>query len=230
MKLEELSVTVDARLVGCEDPTFAEWAAAELMWLPERGMGYLRVTDQPYDRDYFAKYLGYAATELGQALTRARMEFILRHAPELGLLIDVGIGCGQFVAAARQAGLEANGWDVMPPAVEWLERNGICLDPRRTFADALTFWDSLEHLPDPAAYIVSAREWVFCSLPIVPGDGPPRANWKHFRPDEHCWYWTRSGLIGWMAEQGFRCVEHNTMESLLGREDVSTFAFRRVDD
>lgn len=226
MNISEL--TLDVRLTGCDDDAFTSWAQSGLIWLPERGMGFLRVTEAPYDADYFAKYQRYAATHLGQALTRERLALVQRHAPECGLLIDVGIGCGQFVAAARQAGVEAQGWDVMPEAVEWLERNGICLDPRRTFADALTFWDSLEHIPDAAVLLASAREWVFCSLPIVPGDGPPPRDWKHLRRDEHCWYFTRAGLLEWMAAQGFVCVECNAAESLLGRDDIESFAFRRV--
>jgi hypothetical protein len=30
-----------------------------------------------------------------------------------------------------------------------------------------------------------------------------------------------------MAEEGFDCLEHTTSESLLGREDIGTFVFRR---
>jgi hypothetical protein len=204
-----------------------------VIWDSARGIGYLPVTEQPYDADYFAKYEAYAATEMGRAITQARVELVRRHVSWETSLVDVGIGCGAFVDAVEDGGLAygfgfALGYDINPVGVAWLEKRFAFRDPRSEPVDALTFWDSLEHITNAAEFIASAREWVFCSLPIVPGDGPPRADWKHYRPDEHCWYWTRMGLVRWMADHGFRCVECNLMESDLGREDIETFAFRRV--
>jgi hypothetical protein len=216
-----LSVHVDA--IGAEDATFHEWATAGLVWLPERGMGFYPVAEQPYDAAYFEKYERYAATEMGRAITAARVALVHRHAPA-ATVVDIGIGSGDFIAAR---GEWTYGYDINPAGVAWLQSRDLYAHAPTT-AEALTFWDSLEHLPDAAAFVASARRWVFCSLPIVPGDGPPRMDWKHFRPTEHCWYWTYRGLIKWMEEQGFACVEHNTMETLLGREDIGTFAFKRV--
>jgi hypothetical protein len=216
-----LSVHVDA--IGAEDATFHEWATAGLVWLPERGMGFYPVAEQPYDAAYFEKYQRYAATPMGYAITAARANLVMRHALPRQL-VDVGIGCGDFVLAMGDG---AFGFDVNPAGVSWLEERGRFRDPREHPVDILTFWDAIEHLPDAAAFVAAAREWVFCSLPIVPGDGPPPLDWKHFRRDEHCWYWTRAGLIRWMSEQGFECVEVNAMETLLGREDIESFAFRR---
>lgn len=206
------------------DATFVRWAQDGLVWLPLRGMGYLRVEANPYDAEYFARYEAYADTEMGRALNAARLELVERYASSV-TVIDIGIGCGQFVESRPHA----RGYDINPVGVAWLQARGWFRDPRADPADALTFWDSLEHINNAAAFVASAREWVFVSLPIVPGNGPPRPEWKHYRPDEHCWYWTRSGFIEWMREQGFRCVEHNLMETMLGREDIGSFAFRRRD-
>jgi hypothetical protein len=203
------------------DPVFAEWMQAGLVWLPERGMGYYPVREAPYDQAYFEKYEGYAATSMGAAITRERAALVRRHAPH-ALVCDVGIGCGAFVEA-----MGCCGYDINPAAVTWLCERGAWHDPYETPVDALTCWDALEHIPDAARLVASARRWVFCALPIVPGAGPPPPTWKHFRPTEHCWYWTEPGLIAWMAAQGFACVEVNTLETGLGREDVTSFAFRR---
>ncbi|HEX6941042.1 MAG TPA: class I SAM-dependent methyltransferase [Longimicrobiales bacterium] len=203
---------------------FRRWLGEGLIWLPERGMGFLPITARPYDRAYWEKYERYARTDLGRELTRLRVELVRRHAGSAASAIDVGIGCGQFVLAR---GANTYGFDINPVAVVWLKDRRLWRDPREQSADALTFWDSIEHIPDPAPLLQNAREWVFASLPIVPGDGPPRPEWRHYRPDEHCWYWTRRGFLAWMEAHGFRCVEHNTMESLAGREDIETFAFRR---
>lgn len=198
------------------------WASETLVWAPDLGMGYYPVSEQPYDAAYFAKYQGYAQTEQGRRIIEARTALVRRYAIGASAC-DVGIGCGAFIEAAG-----GYGFDINPVAVAWLRERGLFLDPRQVPVDALTFWDSLEHLSDPAAFVAAAREWVFCSLPIVPGDGPPPKGWKHRRDDEHCFYWTRSGLIRWMDREGFECMEVNAMETLLGREDIESLVFRRL--
>ncbi|MNF16908.1 hypothetical protein D3C80_2201530 [compost metagenome] len=50
---------------------------------------------------------------------------------------------------------------------------------------------------------------------------------KHYKPGEHIWYHTLHGLIGWCERQGFTLEEMNHAESDLGREGISSFAFRR---
>lgn len=218
-----MSTVMELELVPPVDEAFAAAMRSGLVWLPELGMGFLEVTEQPYDDAYFAKYEEYAATEMGVAITDARRGLVNRHVRGLNL-VDVGIGCGDFIDGFEGA----CGFDINPRAIEWLHARGLFLDPYEAAVHCATFWDSIEHIADAAKILRNVRRWVFCSLPIVPGDCPPRRDWKHLRRDEHCWYWTRAGFIRWMAAQGFHCVEHNTMESLLGREDIETFALRRV--
>jgi hypothetical protein len=42
------------------------------------------------------------------------------------------------------------------------------------------------------------------------------------------WYFTDRGLTSYMAEKGFLLVQRNTMEQVVGREDIGTYAFKRV--
>jgi hypothetical protein len=200
-----------------------------LVWLHEQGIGYLNVNEAPYDAAYFEKYEGYAATEQGRAITDARVALVMRHMV-VGDVADVGIGSGDFVQAMRDRSARhaTYGYDINPAGIAWLNERDAHLDPYTNQVDALTFWDALEHIPDVARMIANARRYVFCSLPIVPGDGPPALDWRHLRRDEVCWYFTRRGFVAWMAAQGFECVEHGTPESLLGRLDIVTFAFRRI--
>lgn len=209
-------------------PALHPWLDDSFVWLPERGVGWYLVTEPPeevYDEAYFRRYQRMAETDLGRELTGIRIELLRRHTrarPER--IVDVGVGAGQFVDAAG-----CRGYDVMRPAVVWLKDRRAWTDPREQPVDVATFWDSLEHIADADRIIRNVRHWVFLSLPIVPGHGPPPMDWKHLRRDEHCLYFTRDGLIRWMQAQGFRCVEHNTAESLAGREDIGSFAFRRVE-
>lgn len=200
-------------------------AAPSVRWDPGRGMGYLRVEGAPYDAEYFRKYERYAATPLGRSLDRLRVDLVARHAGPAAVL-DVGVGSGAFIEAR---GGKTYGFDINPAAVAWLEDRGLFRDPHERPVEVMTFWDSIEHIPDPAPMLANARRWVFVSLPIVPGAGPPAPDWRHLRPDEHCWYWTRRGFVRWMAGHGFRCVEHNMAESEAGRSDIHSFAFRRAD-
>lgn len=215
------------------DARFLHWASEGLVWLPERGMGFYPVdeADEPYRNGgaeaYWKKYEGYAVTPMGEAITRTRVDLVLSHCTDV--VLDVGIGCGAFIEALHAAGRSAYGFDVNPIATAWLAEHGLWRDPREpgVTVPVLTLWDVLEHLPDPAELLGRVTGWVFCSLPIF-RDGEHVVASRHFRPDEHRWYWTRDGLIRWMAELGLECVAHDDRETRLGREDIETFAFRRA--
>lgn len=186
-------------------------------------MGWYPVTEAPYNAGYFAKYEAYAATAMGAAITAARAALVDRWAPG-ARVVDVGIGCGDFVRARPNT----YGFDINPAGVCWLKDRWLWQDPYEVPADAITLWDCLEHIHNPARLLRSARRWVFVSLPVVPGEGPPPMDWKHLRRDEHCLYWTEPGFVAWMAEHGFACRQASRVEEQLGREDVGTFAFERV--
>lgn len=206
-----------------DDPVFRRWASEGLVWLPGRGMGRLEVREFPYDAAYFQKYERYADTALGRSLTTVRVALVRKHAGPDDV-VDIGVGSGQFVEA-----MDCRGYDVAPIPVEWLYETGRWQNPRETPCRTVTFWDTLEHVPDPVRILAHVTGWVFCTLPVVPDGAVPGPGWKHYRPDEHCWYWTRSGFVGWMREHGWALAERNTMEADLGREDVETFAFRRAE-
>jgi len=194
-----------------------------MVWLPQEGRGFypVRQEDMPYDREYFEKYRRQADTPIGHALTEARVQMVLRHWD--GPVLDVGIGCGQFVLAHPQA----HGFDVNPAGVAWLKEGGIWDDLYGRQYPALTFWDSLEHIFDIEKAVSHADEWVFVSLPIFDNSEHCLRS-KHFRPNEHVWYFTDTGLKDWFAKQGFACVEQNNLETLIGREGIGSYAFRRV--
>lgn len=193
-----------------------------MTWIDDPGIGYLPLTGaQPYDATYFEKYLGYAQTDLGRALNEARLALVARH--WTGSIVDIGIGCGQFVESRPATW----GYDVNPAGVEWLRARSLYLNPYRYDTRAITCWDSLEHIADPTPLLAGVREMVFVAVPIFRNLAHVRAS-KHFRPDEHCWYFTRRGLIEFMGAHAFTCVEENDDETRLGREDIRSFAFRRA--
>src|SRR5262245_1482097 len=209
-------------------PLVEQFAARRLTWWPQLGIGYYPVTAgiDPYDQAYFDRFARDADTELGRALMTARCDFVERHCS--GTLIDVGIGCGAFVDLRRRRLRTTYGYDVSPAGVRWLEERMLLFDPYVTSFTAMTFWDVLEHIPNFQPLLANCREWLFLSLPIF-RDAEHALGSKHFRPAEHCWYFTRDGLVFAMAACGFTLVTENQMETELGREDIGTFVFRRSD-
>jgi hypothetical protein len=216
----ELPVAYQRSLVG-------ELARDRLTWWPELGVGYYPVAAgaAPYDADYFAKYVGYAATPLGRALTAARCDLVERY--HRGALVDVGIGAGSFIAARRRRRQITYGWDVNPVALAWLDERRLLVDPHVIPFDAMSLWDALEHVADFRRLLANVRQWLFVSLPIFSDDAHVLRS-KHFRRDEHYWYFTRDGLVAVLGTFGFALVEESRLETELGREDIGTFVFRRA--
>lgn len=202
---------------------FSQEIKSGLVWLPELGMGRYPVPkDRPYDADYFSRYQELADTDLGRELTAARIRLVARH--YTGPVLDVGIGAGQFVTARP----ETKGYDVNPAGVEWLKERGAWANLYRDRYPALTFWDSLEHIDRPDVAVARAEKWVFVSVPIFSG-AEHIIRSRHFRRDEHIWYWTHDGLVAWFGEQGFELMESNGIETQLGREGIGSYAFARVE-
>lgn len=184
--------------------------------------GFFPVTQNGvYDESYFQKYVGYANTEMGKAILKGRLEFVSAVIPPYVTLIDVGIGCGQFVEARRNT----RGYDVNPSGVAWLQHRKLFHDISYE-APAMSFWDSMEHIEDPMKVLDKCVSVAFASVPIF-RDKAHALQSRHFRPDEHFWYWTEKGFIRHMGEAGFRLLERSDFETQLGREDILSFAFRR---
>lgn len=194
-----------------------------LIWCPEKGMGFHPREPMSYEHDYWEKYLVMDDTPLGDALTAARKELVDFYYS--GSIVDIGIGGGKFVTAMGDKGF---GFDVNADAINWLMENNRFCDPYAGHVDAITCWDSLEHIPEPEALVEQVKQFVFVSLPIFENPNTI-TNSKHYRPGEHIWYWSDAGLTKWFRELGFILVEKNNMETDLGREAISTYVFRRIE-
>lgn len=192
---------------------------SELQWHGDHG--FLEVIGNPYDQSYFDKYVGYANTEMGRRLNNARVRLVKYHAISTDI-VDVGIGSGQFVEVMPNC----KGYDVNPAGVAWLKQHSLWHDIYAEKAETATFWDSLEHIKDPIPVLMQIEKFVFVSMPVFQNKEHVLRS-KHFRPDEHYWYFTVFGFMRFMERLGFVCLEVNSMESYIGREDIATFVFRR---
>jgi hypothetical protein len=204
---------------------FASLAERHLLWLPDYGIGYLDVPPPVgfYGVDYFRRYRDLDFTDMGRALTDARLTLMRRHWQ--GPIVDVGIGGGLFVSACLEF-TPASGWDVNPEAIRWLFERGMLCDPRAGRVPAVTMWDSIEHMADPTEILDNVESWAFVSTPVY-RDADDVMGSKHYKPGEHLWYFSEIGLVMFMKKHGFRLVEANGVENALGREAIGSYAFRR---
>jgi hypothetical protein len=209
------------------DRYIAAFAAApdgDLMFCSGNGVAYQADMGRPidYGQAYFDMYRGYAGSEIERRLNEARVGLVNRHAGADCPLIDIGIGSGAFIRARPRT----FGCDVNPVATAWLESRGLHRDDLENFA-AYSFWDVLEHVSTPAGYFDRMRNGahVFISMPIFAHLEDVRGS-KHYKPNEHFYYFTEAGFIAWMALHGFRHLESNVAETLAGRESIGSFAFR----
>jgi 2-polyprenyl-3-methyl-5-hydroxy-6-metoxy-1,4-benzoquinol methylase len=162
----------------------------------------------------------------------------------VGRLLDVGCARGTFLALARAAGWQAEGIELSHRHVELARERGLTVFegdiataalPAGSY-QAVTMWDVLEHVNDPAAVLASARRLlapggvllVFTidstSLFNVAGDvlfGVTGG--RAVRPLEllydarHNHYFTRAALVRVLGDAGFHVERWRTDRAYLGR-------------
>lgn len=179
-----------------------------------------------YDRAYFEKYRTYEGSPVAQKINAGRIALVKRHYGG-GPLLDIGVGSGEFI---KRRGKPTFGYDINMTAKRWLLDEGLWCDVEMAFP-AYSFWDVLEHVPEPEDYFrhVLPGAYLFTALPIFDDLTRIRES-KHYRPDEHLYYWTREGFIRWMANHAFEHLETSHHEIFAGRQSILAFAFRRGDN
>lgn len=194
-----------------------------LIWYSELGYGCYPVElNGQYGQAYFENYQNYKSSHIADALMLARVNLVKKYCED-DLVVDVGIGSGHFIDTRKA---KTYGYDVNPFGIRWLIDRGLWFDPFAKSPVAVTCWDTLEHMEHPDLFLDRVKRLFFTSIPVF-SDAQHVLRSKHFKPNEHIWYWTRDGFIRWMQARGFSCLEENRMECVLGREDIGTFVFSR---
>lgn len=198
----------------------------DLVLCDSHGIAYqkdLIVTAQ-YDESYFDKCAGYEDGEIARHLNRGRIALVARHAGQHSAVCDIGVGSCDFVKHRENT----FGVDVNPAARRWLQEHGLWAYSFTQFA-AYTFWDVIEHVPEPQLYLdnIAVGACAFFSIPAFDALNKIRDS-RHYRPGEHLYYWTVPGFKRWMERYGFHLLEMSTFESDAGRDSIVSFAFRRT--
>jgi predicted SAM-dependent methyltransferase len=169
---------------------------------------------------------------------RQRLALARSLAPPPARLLDVGAGRGRFVAAASEAGYEAEGIEpsAREPAAVSIRRAAVQdaeFDPESF--ELITLWHVLEHLQDPGVALDRIRSWLRPSgglLIGVPNLASLQAQlggdtWYHLDVPRHRVHFTNRGVEDLLRAHGFEVIgtrhvllEHNPFgmwQSLVNR-------------
>jgi SAM-dependent methyltransferase len=167
------------------------------------------------------------------------------HVDPLDALLDVGCGIGNFVHYAAKRGLQAQGVDVSPRAVDAARERGLQVHATDDLqarvpdssVDALTMWDVVEHLLSPhdvlAEVVPKVRPGGALLFETPDGAFPVRTlllalnRWSRGRVDltgpmyywEHKIYFTEQGLRELLGRVGVDVVSVQRLTSV--REKMS---------
>jgi hypothetical protein len=176
-----------------------------------------------YSENYFEKYVKYEGTPIAVALNNSRVTITEKYCKNT--LLDIGIGSGEFI---KLSNIKVYGFDINPYGVEWLKSKGLFVNPyeETVNVEGWTFWDSLEHFPEPQDILtkILPTQYTFISIPIFDNILTIKQS-KHYRENEHYYYFTASGLISYMEKSGFTFIEQLDSEIKAGRKDILTFVF-----
>lgn len=196
------------------------------------GCGFVRMGTPPaaaekelYPEDYYRKMSGFSrALEL---LFLGERRAAVESRKARGSILDVGCGSGEFLRVMSAAGWAVAGVEpspsgaaAAPPGVTLgtLESAGL---PDDSF-DAVTMWQVLEHVPDPAAALSAARKMLkddgvlLVSVPNIRSfqSRLGRERWFHLDLPRHIWHFSPPTLLRLLERSGFRVAEmrHFSME------------------
>jgi SAM-dependent methyltransferase len=175
------------------------------------------------DPDYHEEgvYGSGSARRLQRTWIRGRLDLIedALEGGEVPSVFEIGCGYGPFLGEARERGFSVGGLEYSSFAAGKAgEELGVeihvgeveHLDTGDDRYDAVAFWDVLEHVPDPAAFmrkvvgITAPGGVVALSCPYF--DSLParllRARWWTFKPHKHIWHFTTDTLLRLLRESG----------------------------
>jgi len=145
---------------------------------------------------------------------------LMSRCPPPARLLDIGCGAGEFIAVAQRSGYDTLGIDTSEAAVEICRSKGLDarvgdLDSVSGRFDVITMWDVLEHVADPTALLIRARESLnengillakvpaFGSLSIRLSAAIPRLAGLLLGAPGHVQFFTRASLETLARNAGF---------------------------
>lgn len=148
-------------------------------------------------------------------------------------VIELGPGSGVMMQVMRRHCRTVDGFDLAE--TDWVTVSHD--EAKRRRWDLLVACDVIEHFPDPASLFEYDFEWAYLSTPCRPEaiDWDELAGWRHFKPDEHLWHFSRDELARWFESHGYAVAYAGHTEDLIRtrwdrtKGNISNFVIKRKD-
>ena len=186
---------------------------------------------EDYGDAYKKKYEGYHLTDEGARLSLVRLGVLAQNWPPGTRVLDFGGGVGSFAKTACRNGYPCDVSDVnglrMLPGIALVDIE----DAFKGQYDVVTFFDLLEHLPDPRELLQRFEKSGVQGFVIAAPD-PERSldlsllpSWKHFRRNEHYFGFSPHSLQDILTTRWKMVLQDNSEECI--REDITTTVWTR---
>lgn len=197
------------------------------IWDEKKKIGFYPVKETWYDDRYFEGNIQNAQSAVSKPLNEFRARIINKYVK--GKVLDFGAGSGELLKYRKNM----VGFDICPKSIAMLKSKGLFYDFYRKDIDeekieGISFFDVIEHLRHPKDILKYINgQYVFASVPIF-RDKNHALRSKHFKINEHYWYFTNHSFMGLMESCGFDLIERTDEETKIGREDIGTYVFERA--
>lgn len=211
-----------------------------------------------YNQKYYLRHLSYSDTPTEGYLNQFRAGLVDKALEDSGnretasFLVDYGCSHGAFLEqfeAYYDGQYDCVGVDINPYCVAHCNVvNGVkAVTPdmfeyfyKDKHIDIMTFWDVLEHLPNPKELLDTFKPTYICtSLPCLDGfleafPGEDLQLWKHTRKLEHLWDFTADSFHKYMEICGYTIIYKTFSESkirvdsLLKDKNIMSFVAKRL--
>jgi len=183
-----------------------------------------------YESNYWQNYINLAGSVIANKLNDFRVSFVEKYLPNHGSVLDIGIGSGEFINSSKNR--KVYGFDVNPYGIEWLKEKNLYFNPyeknQPNDIAAYTFWDAIEHFTNPSHLlnIIKKDSYCFFSLPIFENFDKLTES-KHYKPNEHLYYWTEQSFKDYLNRLGFSVLEVSNGETEAGRFGIKSFVAKK---
>lgn len=170
-------------------------------------------------------YRNTGAQAMQRRWSSGRLDLIERHLGDRPnrKIFEVGCAYGMFLEAAREDGFGIGGLEYSAVAADTASKRlgvpihvgeVVSLAPTEEW-DAVAFWDVIEHVPDPGAFLTAAAGLtapggvIAFSCPNF--DSLParllRRRWWTLKPHKHIWHFRKKDLRRMVAEAGLQTLQ-----------------------